>query len=208
MSTYLEISLPIKIPGAELHFKEQAEKELVERAKKDPAAFGALFDKYYDNIYNYVFHRVGNSDIADDITSDTFHKSLEKLWTFRWMKLPFSAWLYRIATNEVNGFYRKQKSNPRSELNEEVLNQTWIFNEQENKLSQENLFEQLRKGIENLNTKYQTVIVLRYFQEMTIKDICDITGKAEGTVKSLIHRGLKLLENEIDEELYKEFKNG
>ena len=58
-----------------------------------------------------------------------------------------------------------------------------------------------------MDTKYQEVIVFKYFEEMSIKDIAEITGKAEGTIKSLIHRGLKLLQQNIDEELYKEFNN-
>ena len=207
MSHSIVTHLPVKLSGAILAFSGDSEKALVERAKSNPEAFGALFDKYYDDIFRYVFHRTGDRDLANDITSDTFHIALEKLWRFKWMNLPFSAWLYRIATNEVNGFYRKQKKYSSSLFDEETSGDFYQQDTTENKLNEANLFEQLRIAVKQLDQKYQEVIVFRYFEEMSINDICKITGKVEGTVKSLIHRGLKLLETKIDEELYKEFKD-
>jgi len=85
------------------------EKEIIQRAKRDPQAFGLLFDKYYQPIFGYILRRTANVALAQDLTSQTFLKALKKLKRFKWRNVPFSAWLFRIATNEVNAFYRYQK---------------------------------------------------------------------------------------------------
>lgn len=207
MADYLEIVYRDKLHGAFVTYKNDSERALVERAKKEPEAFGILFDKYYDQIYRYILHRTADKDLADDLTADTFHKALEKLWRFKWMNLPFSAWLYRIALNEVRGYFRKKQKYQNTEIDNESGEEIESYENPDNRLSEQSLFYRLHQAIKNLDQKYQEVITLKYFEEMSIKEICGITGKAEGTVKSLIHRGLKLLENEIDEELYKEFKD-
>ena len=208
MNSFIEIALPRKKTGVVLVFKEEEEKALVEKAKRDPQAFGLLFEKYYDRIYLYILHRTADKDLSEDLTSETFFKALDKLWTFRWMSLPFSAWLYRIATNEVNGYYRKNKKIRRESLNnvedEKSPESVNSFDKEE---SSEKVFVQLHKAISSLKPKYQEVVVLRYFEEKSIKEISVILDKAEGTVKSLIHRALTKLENLIDKELYKEFKD-
>ena len=77
------------------------EKELIKKAQKDPEAFTQLYDEYYSQIFGYVLKRVADLMIAQDITSETFFKTLKKLWQFRWKNIPFSAWLYRITNNEI-----------------------------------------------------------------------------------------------------------
>jgi len=85
------------------------EKELVERAKKDPEAFGKLYDIHYSKIFGYILKRVADVDIAQDIVSETFLKALKNIWKFRWQNVSFSAWLYRISSNEISNFFRKKK---------------------------------------------------------------------------------------------------
>ena len=92
----------------------KTEKKAVEEAKKNPAAFAVLFEKYYSAILRYALHRTGNAAVADDVTSETFFKALNKLSSFKWTGIPFSAWLYRIAGNEIIDFYRKHKRTPYS----------------------------------------------------------------------------------------------
>src|SRR5262245_19396033 len=88
------------------------EKELVRRAQHDPAVFGELYDCHYPKIFEYALKRTANLQAAQDITSETFFKALRKLWQFRWRNVPFSSWLYRIANNEANQYFRKRKNHP------------------------------------------------------------------------------------------------
>lgn len=177
------------------------ERELIKKAKKDPEIFGELYDKHYPKIFGYVLKRVANLEIAQDVTSETFFKALKNLWRFRWRNIPFSAWLYRIANNEIANFFRKRKyklislekisdpvaiSNPSIEI---------LKAEQELKKHQD--FIEIQKEISKLQIKYQEVITLRFFEKKKIKEIAEILGKKEGTIKSLLHRGLERLRGQF-----------
>ena len=82
------------------------EKLLLEKIKKDPKEFGVLFDQYYNNIFGYVLRRTLDYDLASDIVAETFLKAFLKINSFRWKGISISSWLFKIATNEVNYFYR------------------------------------------------------------------------------------------------------
>ncbi|OGZ18091.1 MAG: hypothetical protein A2Z78_01415 [Candidatus Nealsonbacteria bacterium RBG_13_36_15] len=178
------------------------EKKLVYKAKKDPEAFGKLYNEYYSKIFAYILKRVANVDAAQDITSETFYKALKNMWRFRWQNIPFSAWLYRIASNEIANFFRKKKrktvslegiSEPTSNSNllEEII-------EAQEQLKKHEEFLCLQEKISTLPIKYQEIITLRFFEKKQIKEISEILRKREGTVKSLLHRGLERLRREMD----------
>jgi RNA polymerase sigma-70 factor (ECF subfamily) len=178
---------------------------LVEQARSDPHAFGQLFDRHYDDIYKYILHRTANAELAQDLTSETFFKALNKLWTFRWQNVPFSAWLYRIAANEVNGFYRKHKNFKSISLEEVVDGSGTEYREfkEELKSAQEEinmnlLFLEVHQALTCLKNRYQDVITLRFFENKKVKEIAGILNKSEGTVKSLLHRALKQLQAILD----------
>lgn len=177
------------------------EKELVERAKKDSEAFGELYEKYYSQIFGYILKRVANVEIAHDIISETFLKVLKNLWQFRWQNISISAWLYRIANNEIANYFRKRKN--RIVSLEKVLEPIFIHNplleiiEAQEKLKRHKDFLKVQKEISKLPIKYQEVITLRFFEKKKIKEIAEILGKKEGTVKSLLYRGLEKLKEEF-----------
>jgi RNA polymerase sigma-70 factor (ECF subfamily) len=175
------------------------EKELVERAKNDTEAFGELYNQYYSRILGYVLRRTASVEIAQDVTSEVFLNVLKNLGKFQWRNIPFSSWLYRIANNETANYFRKNKhrnfcleelsdlpdtSNPSIEA--EVL-------AAKEELKRHEDFLVLHESISRLSTKYQEVITLRYFENKQLKEIGEILGKREGTVKSLLHRGLEKL---------------
>lgn len=173
------------------------EKELIERAKKDPEIFGRLYEENYSKIFGYILRRVANFEIAQDITSETFLKALKNIWKFKWRNISFSSWLYRIASNEIANFFRKNKwriisidkiSEPTSDSN--PLNE--IIESQE-RLKGYKDFLALQERISKLPSKYQEVISLRFLEKKQIKEIAEILDKKEGTVKSLLHRGLERL---------------
>jgi RNA polymerase sigma-70 factor (ECF subfamily) len=178
------------------------ERELVRQAQKAPDAFAELYDQYYPKIFGYVLRRTANLEAAQDITSETFLKALGKLWQFRWRNVPFSSWLYRIATNEVNQYFRKaeyKKSISMEELQEQGFElisphdpESALIEAQE-KLKQYQDFLEIQEKILRLPAKYQEIIALRFFEQKQIKEISEILGKKEGTVKSLLHRAVEKL---------------
>ena len=176
------------------------EKELVNRAKKDPQAFGILYDQYYSQIFGYIIKRVANLDIAKDICSETFLKALKNLWNFRWKNISFSFWLYRIANNEISNYFRKNKYKaPLEKIPEPSTfqNPSTEILEAEEELKRHQDFLKIQKEISKLEIKYQEVIVLRFFEKKKINEIAEILGKKEGTIKSLLHRGLEKLKKEV-----------
>lgn len=176
------------------------DKELVNRAKKDPQAFGQIYDQYYPQIFGYILKRTANLEAAKDITSETFFKALKKLWQFRWQNVPFSSWLYRIAGNEIINHYRKnsRQSVPLEEVAEPAdrTNLSEETMEAEKELQRHQDFLIIQKKIITLSVKYQEVITLRFLEKKKIKEICEILGKKEGTIKSLLSRGLEKLRME------------
>ena len=169
------------------------EKELIERARKDPDAFGDLYDQYYSPIFGYVLKRVANIEVAEDITSEVFFKALKNLGRFRWQNISLSFWLYRIATNQVTDYFRKNKHKVFSL--EEVGELATNFDPPSELLGTEKGLEEcedfllLHQSISKLPIKYQEVLTLRYFEDKQIKEIAQILGKREGTIKSWLHRG-------------------
>ena len=194
-------------------FLKSADKEeilLIENAKSDPESFGKLYDKYYDQIYRFCLHRTANIDVAQDITSEIFTKVLKKLWMFRWKNVAFSAWLFKIANNEINSFYRKNRQsfvdiNDYSEkISDDEKVADFKLNAEEKELSEKRTFLSLHNSIKKLDLKYQEVIVLRYFEDKQIKEISEILGKSEGTIKSLLHRSIKNLKKLINPSILEE----
>jgi RNA polymerase sigma-70 factor (ECF subfamily) len=184
------------------------EKELIKLAQKDPEVLAKVYGHYYPKIFGYVLKRTANLESAQDITSETFFKALKKLWQFRWCNISFSSWLYKIATNEIKYFIRrgKYKSASLDELQElgfEPVSlhdpETEIIEAQE-KLKQHQDFIVCQQKISQLNIKYQEVITLRFFEQKQIKEIGEILGKSDGTIKSLLHRGLEKLRASMNEE--------
>ena len=175
------------------------EKRLVERARREPEAFAKLYDRYYPQIFGYALRRVADIETAQDITSEVFFKALKNLGHFRWRSIPFSSWLYRIASNQINDYFRKSKHKA---LSLEELSDTFNASspsveaevlQAEEELKKHQDFLILRKSISKLPIKYQEVITLRFFEKKQIKEIAQILEKPEGTIKALLHRGLEKL---------------
>ncbi len=175
------------------------EKKLIFKAKTDADAFGLLYDEYYPKIFGYVLRRTADVEVSRDITSEVFLKALQKINGFQWRDIPFSAYLYRIAEHEISNGYRhnKQFILLKQELeNSAIVSGIFVDDEMtqaENELQKHEDFLLLHKCLIKLPNVYQEVIVLKYFEKKLISEICVILGKREGTVKSLLHRGLKKL---------------
>lgn len=180
--------------------EKSKELELIKRARKDPQAFGALFDAYYDEIFGYILKRVGDVHLSQDIAAETFFKALDRLWQFRWKNISILSWFYRIATNETNQYFRNDKKRLYSldrlleENNIEFPCEVDILEEainQEREMERAKDWIRVRKLLKKLPEKYQEVIALRYFEDKKISEISEILGKKEGTVKSLLSRAVQ-----------------
>ncbi len=177
----------------------EQEKNIVENAKSDPQAFGKLFDAYYPLIFGYVLNRTADVQASRDIVSEVFLNALKNIARFRWQGIPFSAWLHRIANNETADYYKHGKIRQVSleDVPESAVGSTPAAEEEliaaEGELNRHRQYLALQQNIAKLDIKYQEVITLRFFQKKQINEISQILGKSEGTVKSLLHRGLEKL---------------
>jgi RNA polymerase sigma-70 factor (ECF subfamily) len=182
------------------------EKQLLEKIKENPEFFGKIFDSYYKNIFNYIFHRVADYDISRDIAADTFLKAFLKINTFVWRDVSILTWLYRIATNEINYYYRK---NQVAKLSLDLLgsqaSNLFEFDDYqtekqliENELKLKEDFARVQRSLKKLDIKYQEVLSLRFFEKKSLKEISEILDKKEGTIKSLLSRGLEKLKIEFN----------
>lgn len=198
----------------EVSGKPEAEFVLAERTKTDPLAFGKLFDIYHDRIFKYLVRRTANIHLAQELTSNTFFNALKRLGQLKGKEGALSGWLYRIATNEVNRYYRKYKHYHTvsidgyvDKIKDASIQTDGRLIEAETRLAENKLFRKMHGEIANLKTKYQDVIVLKYFENKKISEISRITGKSEGTVKSLLHRAHKQLRSKLQLTYFNEGAN-
>jgi RNA polymerase sigma-70 factor, ECF subfamily len=179
----------------------KSEEELVKRAQHSHEAFGELYEIYYQRIFNFALKRTANVQLSLDITSVTFLKALNQIKKFRWRDVPFGAWLYRIAGNEINDHYRRENSRVTSIEQISELADTSEYadeiNHAEEELSRQEEFLRLHKKIAELPEMYQEVITLKFFEKKKIREMVEILGKKEGTIKSLLHRGLEKLKDKM-----------
>ncbi len=175
---------------------------LIKEIQMDPRKFGYLFDLYYKPVFGYIYRRTMLYDESHDIAAETFLKAFLAFPDFRYRGVPISAWIYRIAGNEINQYFRKLKYQPESlnrllENNETISASFYRSDDMriimEEELHKHQEFILIQKSIKTLEIKYQEVISLRYFENKNIKEIANIIGKKEGTVKSLLSRGIEKL---------------
>jgi RNA polymerase sigma-70 factor (ECF subfamily) len=172
---------------------------LVERAKADSAAFGALYERYVGKIYNYVYYRTGNHHEAEDLTARTFQRAMAHIGRYRDRGVPFSAWLYRIAHNLVANWHRDQSRRQILGLDEIVL--TGLSRERPDMaLEKHEERERLLAVIRRMPAERQQLLILKFVEQMSNVEIGKVMGRSEGAVKSLYHRTLLALRDELERE--------
>src|ERR1700761_5693904 len=161
----------------------EKEAQLIDECHRNPAAFAQVFDQWYKPIFGYIMRRTGDYDLSKDIAAETFLKAYIKINSFQWRGVSLSAWLYRIATNELNQYYRSSKYQPQSlqQLLEnpqlEKLLHYPADDERElmeTELKAYNDYNLIREKLPLLDIKYQEVIALRYFEQKTNTEISQI----------------------------------
>ena len=183
-------------PSREPRAMDSLEESLVEKAKGDPRAFGELYELYVDRIYNYVYHRVGNHNDAQDLTSRTFYRALSNIHRYQNRGAPFVAWLYRIAHNLVANWHRDHSRRKVISLDELVIVSPSDGAPERLAERAEDL-EWLRQAIRKLNPDRQELLILKHSEGLSNAEIGRVMGRSEGAIKSLYHRTLLALKHEL-----------
>ncbi|MFC1899123.1 sigma-70 family RNA polymerase sigma factor [Chloroflexota bacterium] len=162
----------------------QEEENLVWRAQqKDQEAFSKLYEEHFDKIYRYITLKIGNATEAEDMTQQVFIKALKSISSFKWKGIPFSAWLFRIAHNQVVDYLRKNKHKT-IPLDESLVS----HNNNPSVIAEEKLdMAQLTRATLKLTEAQREVIALRFTSELPIAQVAKIMGKSQGAIKALQH---------------------
>ena len=168
----------------------QREYAILARAKRNPEAFGELYEKYFDRIFNFIFRQTDDEALTGDLCSQTFLNALKNLERYQFRGVPFSAWLYKIASNEVNKHYRKLKQDKVFSLEEvrvreliDLSNEGW----------DEELIQQMLAFLKKLPTDMLQVLELRFFEDKNFKEIAFILDITESGAKMRTYRALDRL---------------
>ncbi len=170
------------------------ERALVKAARTDPEAAGRLFDQHYPEVFGYIYRSTLDRPVTEDLTANVFLSAFRHLGLFRWRRVPFRAWLYRIATNEIRMHYRRQRRQAATSSDSIGLELASESPTAAQTLAATDDYRLLHRALLELGQKYRTVIQLRYFEGKSIAEISAITGRTEGTIKSQIRRGLAQLQ--------------
>ncbi|MFN6946958.1 MAG: RNA polymerase sigma factor [Cytophagaceae bacterium] len=164
-----------------------SELKIIAKAKSDPKHFAPLYERYYEAIFLFIHKRTQNTDISADLTSQVFYKALKNISQFKFMGHPFSSWLYRIAINELNEAFRKQKIQRTVSL--EVHGKENLSIDLGFDLLEENEnFLILKKCIHALKDEEIQILELRYFEEKSFKEIGYVLDITENNAKVKTYR--------------------
>jgi len=186
--SFYDQSMPRGRPLRQSQTGNPEERLLIEAAQRDPKRFADLYDIYFDRIYAYVARRVGSREETEDLVSEVFHQALANLPRFEWRGAPFSAWLYRIAANEIAdrsqrlGRERALEAPPDAEQadQEEAQDRAKVF-----------------ALVRQLPEDQRRVLELRFVEEKSTREAAEVLGRSEGAVKQLQFRALENLRAKI-----------
>jgi len=158
----------------------------IRKSQADPEAFKPLYEKYFKKIFLFILHRAGDKAITADLTSQVFLKALTNIHTFQLRGVPFSAWLYRIALNECNDFFRKQKRYRIVTIDDTAIEE--LYEEITADTTAQHLGKKLPDILHQLSTTELQIIELRYFEQRPFKEVADIMGISENHAKTKTYR--------------------
>ena len=170
---------------------ESDERLLIEAAQKDPSRFAELYELHFDRVYAYVARRVRDRAETQDLTAHVFQQALANLGKFKWRGAPFAAWLYRIASNAIADHARRNMRETNDQ--EEAVEKSSAVVDLEEVERRARLF----RAVDKLPDDQRRVIVLRFGEEKSIKEIADELGRSEGAIKQLQFRGLENLRSRL-----------
>ncbi len=176
------------------------EEDVLARASQgDKDAFGALYERYAERIFNYVYYRTGNQHDAEDLTARVFQRAMNHIRNYTDRGVPFSAWLYRIAHNLVANWHRDRSRKQEIAIDDLPVLPTKNDHPERNLVrSQEQ--DALLRMIRKLPPERQNLLILKFVEDMSNAEIGKIMGRSEGAVKSLYHRTLLALRDQMEDQ--------
>jgi RNA polymerase sigma-70 factor, ECF subfamily len=162
----------------------EQERLLIEAAQKDPSRFAELYEANFERVYAFIVRRVQDRHDAEDLTAEVFHHALANLARFEWRGVPFAVWLYRIAANAITDRGRRTKQTVDPSLAENLDQSSWREIERRAALFQ---------LVDRLPEDQRSVIVKRFVEQKTVRDIAIEFGRSEGAIKQLQFRALENL---------------
>lgn len=184
--------LPVKRYTWRTGLNRVEEKRLIQAASKgDSQAFAALYRANVQAIYRYIYYRVSDAHVAEDLTADVFTKALKAIRTYKDSGKPLIAWLYRIAHARVVDHYRKTERRP-DQVDIEKLSVSESA-DMDNRLLRQQTAKALRLAISQLTADQQQVIILRFIEDKRLEEVAQLMGKNVNAIKALQHRALRSL---------------
>lgn len=171
-----------------------SEEKLIKAAQKNPRDFEPLYKRYFQRIANYIYHRVEDKETAFELTSQVFYKALENLPKYKPMGVPFSAWLFRIASNEINLLYRKNKSMRVLSIDRDGLGELKNDLEESDQIE---IDKKLYEALQTLNEEDMEIINMRFFEKRSFKEICEMQDMNESACKMKVYRILEKLKEKL-----------
>lgn len=166
----------------------------IKKAQKDPALFAPLYEKYHEKVFRFLYQRLEEKEQAFDLTSQVFYKALSNIGSYTFRGLPFSAWLYRIARNELYGFFRK------SQLQRCVYVEPEGFKQLAEEMEEDkfaDLHDKMFDALAGLPEDDLQYIEMRFFEKRAFKEIAEIMEITENNAKVKTYRILEKLKNLI-----------
>jgi len=175
---------------------EESDSTLIARAKEDPEVFGLLYERYVGRIYNYIYYRTSNHHDTEDLTARTFYRALKHMSRYVDQGAPFSAYLYRIAHNLVANWYRDTSRRQIVSFDELVI---MTPNIDEPAAVAEEIDEQeyVLEAVRRQPADRQQLLILKFVEQMSNAEIAETMGRTESAIKSLYHRTLVALREEL-----------
>jgi RNA polymerase sigma-70 factor (ECF subfamily) len=181
--------------------KEMDDNELVVLAGHDQDAFGEIYERYVTKIYNYIYYRTGNAQDAEDITAKVFFRAMAHIQNYEDKGVPFQAWLYRIAHNLVANFHRDEGRRKIIPL-DDYLAQS-LKTDAPDRIAEHNEEQAaLLSAIRRLPAERQQLLILKFVHDKSNAEIGEIMNRTEGAIKSLYHRTLLALRDEMQRQDY------
>jgi RNA polymerase sigma-70 factor (ECF subfamily) len=173
------------------------EERLIEQAKMDPEAFGLLYQRYVGRIYSYVYYRTGSHYDAEDITARVFFQAMRHMRGYVQRGTPFSSWLYRIAHNAVANWHRDRSRQRVVSLDRLAAMRLQADNNPFERAMEGEERRALMAAVRRLPPDRQELLILKFVEHLPNAEIGQIMGRSEGAIKSLYHRTLSALRQEL-----------
>ena len=173
--------------------KEAEERRLIEAAQQDRGRFVEIYEKYFELVYAYAGRRVRNRDEAEDLTAEVFRKALENLPRFKWTGAPFGAWLLRISSNLIADRAKRAAREGGSSTGVTTRDASSAAQTQQSVVEDAERCARLFRFVDDLAADQQRVIIMRFAEEKSIREIAGELGRSEGAVKQLQFRALQNL---------------